>query len=255
MHFTIVPTLAIGFLLAFARVGTLVMLLPALGEAVIPARLRLGAALALTFVLFPLVRGDYPGLGGPPGPLVTLLIEEIAIGLVLGIAGRILMSVLQSAGTIIAEVLGLSFLVSTDPTQGQQGALIGNFLSLLGIAFIFATDLHYLVIAAIQHSYVIFPPGRMPGTDDAARYVIGLVAGSFTVAVQLSAPILVFGLVFNVGLGLLARLMPQMQVFFVAVPGAILLGFAILALVLAAIMGEFADYTRHTLGALTLLGG
>jgi flagellar biosynthetic protein FliR len=73
--------------------------------------------------------------------------------------------------------------------------------------------------------------------------------------VQLSAPILVFGLVFNVGLGVLARLMPQMQVFFVAVPGAILLGFAILALVLAAMMGEFADYTRHTLGALTDLGG
>jgi flagellar biosynthetic protein FliR len=231
------------------------MLLPGVGEATIPARLRLGTALALTFMLFPLVRRDYPALSGPPGPLVLLLIEEIAIGLLLGIAGRVLMSALQTAGAIIAQVLGLTLLTSTDPTQGQQGALVGSFLSLVGVTFIFAIDLHYLVFAAIQHSYTIFPPGRMPAAGDAAHYVIGLVSGSFLVAVQLSAPILAFGLIFNVGLGVLARLMPQMQVFFVAVPGSILLGFAVFALVLAAMMGEFASYTRDTLGALTTLGG
>jgi len=255
VHVDIVPSLAIAFLLAFARIGTLVMLLPGIGEASIPARLRLGAALAITFVLFPLVRRDYPALSGPPEPLVRLLIEEIAIGLVLGIAGRIIMSALQTAGTIVAQVLGLSFVTSTDPVQGQQGALVGSFLSLVGVTFIFATDLHYLAIAAIQHSYDIFPPGRLPGTDDSARYVIGLVSGAFAVAVQMSAPILVFGLIFNVGLGVLARLMPQMQVFFVAVPASILLGFAIFALVLAAMIGEFAGYFRHTIGVLTTLGG
>jgi flagellar biosynthetic protein FliR len=256
MNLDIVPALAVGFILAFARIGTLVMLLPGLGEPMIPARLRLAIALALTFVLFPLVRADYPALGSAaPERIVLLLVEEIAIGAVLGITGRILMGVLSSAGTIIAEVLGLSFLTSTDPTQGQQGALVGSFLSVLGIAVIFATDLDHLAIAALGRSYDIFRPGVMPPVGDASMYVIRLVASSFALALQIAAPVVVFAVVFNVGLGVLARLMPQMQVFFVGVPGAILIGFAILALTLSAMMMAFAMAVRHDLGALGGLGG
>jgi flagellar biosynthetic protein FliR len=255
MNLTIVPALAIGFILAFARIGTLVMLLPGLGEPMIPTRLRLAIALALTFVLFPLVRADYPALPGAPERIVLLLVEEIAIGAVLGVTGRILMGILSSAGTIIAEVLGLSFLTSTDPTQGQQGALLGSFLSVLGIAVIFATDLDHLAIAALGHSYDIFRPGLMPPVGDASTYVIRLVASSFSLALQIAAPVVVFAVVFNVGLGVLARLMPQMQVFFVGVPGAILIGFVILALTLPAMMMAFGMAVRHDLGALTSLGG
>jgi flagellar biosynthetic protein FliR len=255
MTVDIVPALAIGFILVFARIGTLVMLLPGLGEAMIPARLRLGIALALSFVLFPLVRGDYPPLPAAPEAIVLLLLEEIAIGAVLGITGRILMSVLQSAGTIIAQVLGLSFLTSTDPTQGQQGALVGSFLSILGIAFIFATDLDHLTIAALGHSYDIFRPGLMPPTGEASMYVVRLVAEAFSLGLQIAAPVVVFAIVFNVGLGVLARLMPQMQVFFVGVPGAMLIGFAIFALTLSAMMMAFGMAIRHGLGALTGLGG
>ncbi|HVV93696.1 MAG TPA: flagellar biosynthetic protein FliR [Hyphomicrobiales bacterium] len=255
MNLDIVPALAIGFILAFARIGTLVMLLPGLGEPMIPARLRLAIALALTFVLFPLVRADYPTLPGAPEQIVLLLVEEIAIGAVLGITGRIVMGVLSSAGTIIAEVLGLSFLTSTDPTQGQQGALVGSFLSVLGIAVIFATDLDHLAIAALGQSYDIFRPGLMPPVGDASIYVIRLVASSFALALQIAAPVVVFAVVFNVGLGVLARLMPQMQVFFVGVPGAILIGFAIFALTLSAMMMAFGMAVRHDLGALSGLGG
>jgi flagellar biosynthetic protein FliR len=255
MTLDIVPALAIGFILAFARIGTLVMLLPGLGEPMIPTRIRLAIALALTFVLFPLIRSDYSPLPAAPEAVVLLLIEEIAIGAVLGVTGRILMGILQTAGTIIAQVLGLSFLTSTDPTQGQQGALVGTFLSVLGVALIFATDLDHLAIAALGRSYDIFHPGQMPPVGDASMYVIGLVGRSFALSLQIAAPVVVFAVVFNVGLGVLARLMPQMQVFFVGVPGAILIGFAILALTLSAMMMAFGMAVRHDLGALSGLGG
>lgn len=254
MNLTIVPALAIGFILAFARIGTLVMLLPGLGEPMIPTRLRLAIALALTFVLFPLVRADYPALPGAPERIVLLLVEEIAIGAVLGVTGRILMGILSSAGTIIAEVLGLSFLTSTDPTQGQQGALLGSFLSVLGIAVIFATDLDHLAIAALGHSYDIFRPGLMPPVGDASTYVIRLVASSFSLALQIAAPVVVFAVVFNVGLGVLARLMPQMQVFFIGLPLSILLGLLLLMLVIGAMMGTFVEYIGSVLGSLALSG-
>ena len=126
--------------------------------------------------------------------------------------------------------MGLGFVTSVDPTQGQQGVLIGNFLTMLGITLLFATDSHYLVIAALNDSYKIFSPGDLMPSGDIAALATRAFAAAFKIGMQLSAPFLVFGLVFNVGLGVLARLMPQMQVYFVGVPLSIFAGFLIFAL-------------------------
>lgn len=253
MSIQILPELSMAFLLIFARIGTMVMLLPGLGERSFPVRVRLATALLLSLVFYPLALRFYPPLGAIPA-VVGLLIGEIAIGFVLGIAGRIMIAALQTAGTIIANQLGLGFVMNVDPSQGQQGALVGTFLSLLAVAMIFATDTHHLAIAALGKSYEIFRPGVIPDTGDAAKYAAGLASGSFRIAIQLAAPVLIFGLIFNVGLGVLARLMPQMQVFFIAMPASILLGFAVLALVLSAMMGVFITYMEDGLGQL-LQGG
>jgi flagellar biosynthetic protein FliR len=152
------------------------------------------------------------------------------------------LSALQVAGSIIAQQMGLGFVTSVDPTQGQQGLLIGNFLTLLGVTMLFATDSHHLVIAALDDSYKVFAPGETMSSGDVASLATTAFTAAFRIGLQLSAPFLVFGLVFNIGLGVLARLMPQMQVYFVGVPLSIFAGFLILALVLAAMMGTFMDY-------------
>jgi flagellar biosynthetic protein FliR len=175
-------------------------------------------------------------------PLVVMMVHEIIIGIVLGATARVTLSALQVAGSIIAQQLGLGFVTSVDPTQGQQGVLIGNFLTLLGIALLFATDTHYLVIAALNDSYKIFSPGELMPSGDVAALATRAFAAAFKIGLQLSAPFLVFGLVFNIGLGVLARLMPQMQVYFVGVPLSIFMGFIILAAVLASMMGTYMDY-------------
>jgi flagellar biosynthetic protein FliR len=254
VSFQILPELSLAFLLIFARIGTLTMLLPALGERSFPVRVRLAVALLLTLVFYPMASTFYPTPLGATPAVIGLLIGEIAIGIVLGIAGRLMLAALQTAGTIIAQQLGLGFVTSLDPSQGQQGALLGTFMTLLAIALIFATDVHHLVIAALGHSYQIFRPGEFPDTGDAAKYAADLAAGSFKIAVQISAPVLIFGLIFNVGLGVLARLMPQMQVFFIAMPASILLGFAVLALVLSAMMGVYLTYMQDGLNALLQRG-
>jgi flagellar biosynthetic protein FliR len=250
LSFQILPDLSIAFLLIFARIGTMAMLLPGLGERSFPVRVRLSVALILTLVFYPLASVFYPNPTGGMPQIIGLLLGELAIGFVLGIAGRMMLAALQTAGTIIAQQLGLGFVTSLDPSQGQQGALIGTFLSLMAIAMIFATDMHHLVIAALGQSYQIFRPGVFPDTGDASKYAADLAAGSFKIAVQISAPVLIFGLIFNVGLGVLARLMPQMQVFFIAMPASIILGFALLALVLAAMMGVYLSYMEQGLNVL-----
>lgn len=236
------PALAAAFLLVFARIGTMVMLMPGLGEVNIPVRIRLGIALALTLILLPLHRSAYQVNLENLAPLPVLLVHEILVGLILGATARVTISALTVAGSVIAQQLGLGFVTAVDPTQGQQGIVVGNLLTILGITLVFATDLHHLVIAALAASYTIFRPGELISSGDVANLATRTFALAFKVGVQLSAPFLVFGMVFNLGLGVLARLMPQMQVYFVGAPLSILLGFLILVAVIATMMGTFLDY-------------
>ena len=239
---SLLPALAAAFMLAFARIGAMVMLLPGLGETNIPVRVKLGIALLLTLVILPLHRAAYHIDMQSITPLLVLMVHEIVIGIVLGATARVTLAALQVAGSVIAQQMGLGFVTAVDPTQGQQGLLIGNFLTILGVTLLFATDSHHLVIAALNDSYSIFSPGEMMSSGDVADLATRAFAAAFRIGMQLSAPFLVFGLVFNIGLGVLARLMPQMQVYFVGVPLSILAGFLIFALVIAAMMGTFLDY-------------
>jgi len=236
------PALAAAFMLAFARIGAMVMLLPGLGETNIPVRIKLGIALVLTMIILPLHRQAYQIDMQSMAPLIVMMLHEIVIGIVLGATARVTLSALEVAGSVIAQQMGLGFVTAVDPTQGQQGVLVGNFLTMLGVTMLFATDSHHLVIAALSDSYKVFAPGELMSSGDVAALATRAFAAAFSIGLQLSAPFLVFGLVFNIGLGVLARLMPQMQVYFVSAPLSIMIGFVIFAFVLAAMMGKFLGY-------------
>ncbi|HEY3792220.1 MAG TPA: flagellar biosynthetic protein FliR [Bradyrhizobium sp.] len=249
---SLLPVLAATFMLVFARVGAMVMLLPGLGESNIPVRIKLAIALLLTLIILPLHRQDYQIDMQSMVPLVVMMVHELIVGIVLGATARVTLSALQVGGAVIAQQMGLGFATSVDPTtQGQQGVLIGNFLTMLGVTLLFATDSHYLVIAALNDSYNIFSPSDLMPSGDIAALATRAFAGAFKIGMQLSAPFLVFGLVFNIGLGVLARLMPQMQVYFVGVPLSILAGFLIFSLVLVAMMGTFLSYFTGVMHDLT----
>jgi flagellar biosynthetic protein FliR len=241
------PALAAAYLLVFARIGTMVMLLPGLGEVAVSSRIRLTIALMLALVLFPLHRSAYQiDLRSLPA-ILGMLGQELLVGAIIGVTARLAISALQFTGAVVAQQLGLGFVTEIDPTQGQQGIIVGNFLAMLGLVLMFATDMHYLVIGALDDSYTLFTPGQMPDTGDMAALTTRTVAGAFRIAVQLSAPFLVFGVLFNLGLGLLSRLMPQMQVYFVGVPLSILAGFLVLLVVLGAMMTSYLGYLRDVL--------
>jgi flagellar biosynthetic protein FliR len=245
------PAYAASFMLVFTRIGTMIMLLPGFGELSVPSRVRLTIALVLTAVILPLHRGDYQIDLNALGPVVLMLGQELLVGAVLGMLVRLTVSALQVAGSVAAQQMGLGFVTAIDPTQGQQGMLVGNFLVVLGTTLIFATDLHHLVIAALNDSYAVFRPGEVPLIGDVANLMSGTAASAFRIGIQLAAPFLVFGLLFNLGLGVLARLMPQMQVFFVGLPLSIMIGFLILLLVLGTMMAAFLNHTQDVLLALT----
>ncbi|GIX18078.1 MAG: flagellar biosynthetic protein FliR [Rhodothalassiaceae bacterium] len=235
------PDQIFHFFLVLARIGAIFAVAPALGEAQIPMRIRAALALAVSLLLLPVVTDRLPALPEGAGMLAWLIGRESLIGLMLAGAARLILSALHVAGTVVAFQAGLAFTQQFDPTQGTQSAVTASFMTFLGITLIFATDLHHLVIAAVFGSYDLLPASGPLPAGDFADLVTRLVAISFTLGLKLAAPFLVFGIVFNLGMGLLARVMPQLPVFFVALPANILLSFVILLIVLPAMMLVFMD--------------
>ena len=242
------PATAYLYVLIFARVGSILMLMPALGEMVVPVRMRLGFALVFSLVLFPIVSPSLPPLPNDVLQVLVYLLHELAIGLILGAITRLVTLAAAVAGSVIAFQAGLSGAQGADPINGgAQGALIGGFLSMLGVVLIFATDLHHVALMAIRDSYMIFSPKDPLMFGDAAQMALQSAASAFVIGVQMSAPFIVLGLVFYLGMGILGRMMPQLQVFFVAMPATIWVGLILLALLLTMMMGWYLTHYESQL--------
>lgn len=229
----ILPAEVFAFLLVFARVGAIIMLIPGLGERTIPANVRLVLALALALVITQLVRNGLPELPGAPLLLFLLIVGEIVIGLFIGASARFIMTGLHVAGSVIAFQAGLSIAQAFNPTEGIQSAVMANFFNTTGVMLIFATDLHLMLIVAMHDSYTLFPAGGLPSTGDFAELVVGMMSDSFSLGIHMAAPFMVYGTLFYMGVGILGRLMPQVQVFFVAMPLQIILAFLILMFIMS----------------------
>jgi flagellar biosynthetic protein FliR len=216
--------------LVFLRVGAVVMLIPGIGDGVVPPRIRLGLALLLAICLAPAVQ---PALGALPpsaGDLGGAAIKELLIGLMLGALLRMMLSVLAVAGEVISLQTTLAFAQTSNPSQAQPGAAIASFLTLLGTTLIFASNLHHLFIGAIVRSYTLFAPAHHVLVQDAATVAVRTAASCFSLGIQLAAPLIVFSLVFQIATGLVGRVMPQFQIFFASTPLTVLAGLSIFAL-------------------------
>jgi flagellar biosynthetic protein FliR len=221
--------------LLFARLGSILMLIPGFGETFVPVRIRLSLAFLMALMLFPVVGPTVPPVPLAVDGLAGAVIKEVAIGLMIGGILRIFMTSLSAAGEIISIQSTLSFAQTANPVQAQPTASLATFLGLLGIVLIMATNLHHLFLAAIVKSYTIFPFHKPVMVRDAAQLAVQTVGKSFALGVQLAAPVMVFSLVFNLAVGLVGRVMPQFQVFFVASPLMVLASLSIFALSLGTI--------------------
>ncbi len=238
----LIPAQIFAFMLVFARIGGMVMLMPAFGEMAVPPWVRLGLTAAISAVLFPLVAAKLPAMPVMAPGLAVAVGTEAMIGLFVGGMARLLLGALHVGGTVIAFQTGLAAAQGFDPVQQSQSAIVATFMTLIGVNLIFATNLHHLLLQAMLDSYSIFAPGNLPPVAQFSELAITTTSKSFVLGLQIASPFLVFGLIFNVGLGLIARLMPQLQVFFIAAPAQILLGFTIFAAVLSSTMMWFLEY-------------
>ncbi len=245
-----IPGNAWSLLLVFARLGAAMMVLPGFSEVFVLPRARLLFAIALTVIVAPVVAPGLPPLPASPLRLALVLGGELVVGLFLGTLVRVMISALHVAGTIVGFQSSLANATLFDPTEATQGSMFGTFLGIIGVVLVFVADLHHMILSAIVESYAVFQPGQSLPWGDFSATLSRLIAHAFSLGMQLSAPFLVVGLVFYLGLGLVNRLMPQVQIFFIAMPLQIGLAFFVLTLTLSGMFLWFLQDFQSGLGIL-----
>jgi len=219
------------FILLFVRIGAALMLMPTIGDSFVPMNIRLMFALSLSVIMTPILQPHIPTIDEIGAHFLLLILMEGVIGIFIGSVAKILMSALDVAGMLISMQIGLANAQVFNPSMAAQGSLVGAFLSVVGVVLLFATNLHHLLILAIYDSYVAFPPGALPETGGMAHMIASTLSKSFAIGFKLSVPFIVVALMVYIGMGVLARVMPQIQVFILALPIQIMLGLMILLLV------------------------
>jgi flagellar biosynthesis protein FliR len=238
------PGLAFHAVLVFARLGAAVMILPGLGEEEVPANIRIGLGLALVVVLLPAVAPGLPQAPDSATEAVRLILLEVLVGLWLGGLARLIVMAMAVAGQMIALLLGLAQAMVPDPALGGLGTAPGRLLSLAAVVVVLATGLYAIPLRALVESYALLPAGDPFPAGAGAEAFAAAAADSLALSLRLSAPFVVAAIIINVALGLLARIAPQVQVYFVAIPGQVLLGLALLAAVMPPLLGAFAEAAR-----------
>ena len=235
------PALVYAAGLVFARLGAILMLLPGFGEPSIPVRFRLAFALLFCLILGPIIAPSLPVMPEQPLAMAGIVMSELIIGLMIGAVARIFMSTAAVAGQVIGMQSGLAMAQSFDPSQGAQGALISTFLNLTFLMLLLATNTHHMLLQMAANSYQVFDPGSMPSLTDAADWALSAFVDAFRIGVQLASPLIMYGLLFYLALGVLSRLMPQAQIFFIAMPSNIMIGLFILTIALGAMSGVWLE--------------
>mgnify|MGYP005841751933 CR=1 FL=1 len=214
----------------FARVGAAVALLPGFGETALPLRVKLGAAVMFTVIVWPAVAPLAVLAAASPAAVGLAIAAEAVAGLILGLSIRLMIFALQIAGTLAAQSTSIAQMFGEGLTADPQPAY-ANLLAVAGIVTAFALGLPAYAAAALIGSYDAIPFGAFPLGGEVADWGARRVGGAFATAVALAAPFVVASFVYNVALGAINRAMPQLAVAFVGAP-AITAG-AILLMVLA----------------------
>lgn len=215
------------FLLVLSRWAGMIMLAPVFGARGVPGMVKLGFAVSISVILYPLILASHPQIPLELLPYIGILIKEVLIGLVIGFVIYALTAILEGAGQLIDLQMGFTMSSAIDPIYGVQSAMTGNFQMILATMLLLATNSHHYLIAAMVKSYAYVPinPASLPlGIE----FYIQLVQHVFALSIQLALPVFGALVLADIGVGLLGRTVPQLNIFAVIFPVKIIFGFIIL---------------------------
>lgn len=242
------------FLFIFLRVTAMTLMVPIFDSRNIPATFKIGLCFAMALVLYPIVRLDPISANLSLIPLVIGIAGEIFIGAIIGYVIRLVFTAIHLAGELVAFQMGFSVANVLDPMSSTQVPVISQLIYMFAIMIFLTTDAHHWIIRAAVESFTIIPPYGFHSSGGLMAYLNQSMTHLFVTAVRAGAPVIVALMLVSLGLGLVGRTVPQMNVFMVATPVNILIGFFFLSLslpmmltFLSQVMGELGKEISLTM--------
>jgi len=246
------------FLLIMARMGGIFLIGPVFSNRVIPRQVKVLLTLAFTIIMFAGLQLKTPVIPTNLGPFTVYLVSEMVIGLIIGFVAQFTFAAVQFAGQAIDMQIGFGIVNVIDPVYGTQAPLIGSFQNVLALLLFLTTNSHHYMIAALYQSYARIPIFGLAGGKEVSLVMIDLFGTMLITGLKLAIPVVGAIFVAEMALGLIARTMPQMQVFFVGIPAKIFLGIMLLVMILpiyvTTIQFLFEGSYQDTLRIIKLLG-
>ena len=208
----------IGFMLVVARLSGLFLIAPIFSSPMIPPRLKLMALLVLAATMTPIVMGDAPAVPVDALDLLLAMGTESIIGFAIGFSVAIVFSAVQVGASLIDTSIGFSMANIIDPLNNAQASVLGSFYSLVATLAFLSVDGHHWMLAGFTRSFEMIPLGATPDVERMMANLFAVFGQLFAMAFQIAAPVLVSLLLVDVVLGIVARVVPQMNVFFVGIP-------------------------------------
>ena len=240
------------FLFVLLRVGALIMFFPILGSPQVPGRIKIGLILFVSIAVFPIVRATPMHDPKSLFELVVNLFSEITIGLAVAYSARLMFTAVQIAGTVVDFQMGFGVVNVIDPQTETQVSITAQFQNILAILFFLALDAHHIIIWAIVESFFLINPFQINFSTFTPEIILLLFKATFVTAVKIAAPIMAILFFISVGLGLVARTVPQMNVFIVGFPLQIGVGLLMVGLSISffsiVVQGQIEQLPERFLG-------
>ena len=212
------------FLLIFLRVGAILLTAPIFNSRNIPVLFKVGLCFAVSLILFPILNLQNLPVRFELIPLVIGVISEVLIGVIIGLSVRMLFVGIQLAGQLVGFQMGLAMANIIDPATSEQVPLLAQLNNLIALLIFLAINAHYWFLRALVESFRLVPPFEFQFTHSLMEQLMFLAGNIFVIAVKVGAPLIVVLFLMSVAFGLAARTVPQMNIFFVAMPLKILVG-------------------------------
>jgi len=229
------------------RVAGIVVAIPAFSSRSVPLHVRIGLLIGFTVILFPIVSDQMRPLSLSWPQVVPLLFTEFMVGMVLGFAISFVMNAFIIAGELIGIQMGINLISALDPVAGGQVPILGQFMGLLGMLIFLAIDGHHMMFEALVASFQLVPPMHVHFSGFLVESVLKLGLGMFVLALKVGAPVMIAVFIVTLGMGILGRTIPQLNVMLNNVPITIGVGLLVLGLSLP-LFGSLAESNLTGIG-------
>jgi flagellar biosynthetic protein FliR len=212
------------FLFSFLRVSAIIVTMPIIGNAIVPMQVKGGISLLITIAVYPFIQRDLSAVPFAVVPLLVRIASEVAIGVIIGFTARFIFAGIQFAGDIMGFQMGFSIANMFDPMISQEVSILSEFQFIMAMIIFLFVDAHHIFFIAMVDSFQVLHLQELRLTPELFQRLVTLSGDVFVIAVKISAPILAVMLFINIGLGVIARTVPQINVFVIGIPLQIALG-------------------------------